>query len=180
VCDAYLLAIDQAEGRLADLDAQLTAYAATEPYKTPVAWLRCFRGIETLTAMVLVAELHDFRRFQSARALMAYVGLVPTESSTGDHHWRGPITKMGNSFVRRVLIETGWHYQHRPGVGPALAARRRGQPARVIAIADRAQQRLCQRFRRLRSVQKAPGKIVVAVARELVGFLWAVMQPVTP
>ena len=118
------------------------------PYREPVGWLRCFRGIDTLTAMLILAELHDFRRFGSARALMAFLGLVPGEDSSGEKHRRGRITKMGNALVRRILVEASWHYQHRPGVGRALKARRTGQPPRVIAIADKAQQRLCRRFRR--------------------------------
>jgi transposase len=176
VVDDYLLAIGQIENRLADLDAQLGETAQTEPYREPVGWLRCFRGIDTLTAMLILAELHDFRRFPSARALMAYLGLVPSEDSTGDRHRRGRITKTGNTLVRRILIEASWHYQHRPGVGPGLAARRKGQPARVIAIADKAQQRLCRRFRRLTAEHKPAPKVVVAVARELAGFVWAALQ----
>jgi transposase len=177
VVDDYLLAIAQVEGRLVDLDAQLAATAQTGPYREPVAWLRCFRGIDTLTAMLILAELHDFRRFPSPRALMAYLGLVPSEDSSGDRHRRGRITKAGNGLVRRVLIEASWHYQHRPGVGVGLAGRRKGQPARVIAIADKAQQRLCRRFRQLTAKDKPAAKVVVAVARELTGFLWAALQP---
>lgn len=176
VVDDYLLAIEQVESRLVDLDAQLAETAQTAPYRERVAWLRCFRGIDTLTAMLILAELHDFRRFPDARALMAYLGLVPSEDSSGDRHRRGRITKTGNTLVRRVLVEASWHYQHRPGVGPGLAARRKGQPARVIAIADKAQQRLCRRFRRLTAKDKPATKVVVAVARELAGFIWAALQ----
>ena len=176
VVDDYLLAIAQVESRLVELDVRLTETAQTDPYREPVAWLRCFRGIDTLTAMLILAELHDFRRFPHARALMAYLGLVPSEDSSGDRHRRGRITKTGNTLVRRVLIEASWHYQHRPGVGPGLAARRKGQPARVIAIADKAQQRLCRRFRRLTAKDKPAAKVVVAVARELAGFIWAALQ----
>ena len=176
VVDDYLLAIEQVESRLVDLDAQLAETAQTAPYRERVAWLRCFRGIDTLTAMLILAELHDFRRFPDARALMAYLGLVPSEDSSGDRHRRGRITKTGNTLVRRVLVEASWHYQHRPGVGPGLAARRKGQPARVIAIADKAQQRLCRRFRRLAAKDKPTTKVVVAVARELAGFIWAALQ----
>ena len=177
VVDDYLLAIDQTETRLGELDARLGEMAQTEAYREPVGWLRCFRGIDTLTAMVILAELHDFRRFPTARALMAYLGLVPGEDSSGEKHRRGRITKMGNGLVRRVLIETSWHYKHRAGVGPALAARRKGQPVHVIAIADKAQQRLCRRFRRLTEEHKPTPKVVVAVARELAGFIWAALQP---
>jgi transposase len=173
----YLLAIDQVEARLTELDVRLTEIAQQDPYREPVAWLRCFRGIDTLTAVMIVAELHDFRRFRSARALMAYVGLVPGEASSGEKQRRGRITRTGNALVRRLLVEAAWHYHHRPGVGAALARRRRGQPPRVIAIADRAQQRLCRRFRTLAAAQKVPPKIAVAVARELAGFLWAALQP---
>ena len=178
VVDDYLLAIDQLEARLTELDTRLTDVAQREPYREPVAWLRCFRGIDTLTAILILAELHDFRRFHTPRALMAYLGLVPGEDSTGEKHRRGRITRTGNALVRRLLVETAWHYQHRPGIGVALMRRRKGQPGRVIAIADKAQQRLCRRFRRLAEQHKPAPKIAVAIARELAGFLWAALQPV--
>src|SRR6185436_1960379 len=178
VVDDYLLAIDHTEARLLELDARLAEIAEQEPYREPVGWLRCFRGIDTLTAMLILAELHDFRRFATAPALMAYLGLVPGEDSSGEKHRRGRITRTGNALVRRLLVETAWHYQHRPSVGVALTRRRKGQPARVIAIADRAQQRLCRRFRTLAEHHKPAPKIAVAIARELAGFLWAALQPV--
>jgi transposase len=178
VVDDYLLAIDQTEARLIELDARLTEIAQADPYREPVGWLRCFRGVDTLTAILILAELHDFRRFHSPRALMAYVGLVPGEHSSGEKHRRGRITRTGNALVRRLLVETAWHYQHRPGVGVPLTRRRKGQPGRVIAIADKAQQRLCRRFRRLAEQHKPAPKIAVAIARELAGFLWAALQPV--
>jgi transposase len=178
VVEDYLLAIDQLEARLTALDARLTETAQADPYREPVGWLRCFRGIDTLTAMLILAELHDFRRFASAPALMAYLGLVPSEDSSGEKHRRGRITRTGNALVRRLLVETAWHYQHRPSVGIALMRRRKGQPGRVIAIADKAQQRLCRRFRKLVAEHKPAPKIAVAIARELAGFLWAALQPV--
>ena len=141
VLDDYLLAIDQLDARLAELDAQLATVATTDPYREPVGWLRCFRGIDTLTAMLLLAELHDVQRFPTARALMAYLGLVPGEHSSGERHRRGPITKTGNTLARRLVVEAAWHYRHRPGVSRTLAQRRSGQPPRVIALADKAQQR---------------------------------------
>lgn len=177
VVEDYLLAIDHIEARLGELDARLAEVAESEPYCERVGWLRCFRGIDTLTAILILAELHDFRRFQSAPALMAYLGLVPSEDSSAEKHRRGRITKTGNTLVRRVLVETAWHYQHRPAIGVALARRRTGQPPRVIAVADKAQQRLCRRFRKLAAEHKPAGKVVVAIARELAGFLWAALQP---
>jgi transposase len=180
VVDDYVLAIEHLEARLIELDAALAEIAETDPYRDPVGWLRCFRGIDTLTAMLILAELHDFRRFPAPDALMAYLGLVPGEHSTGEKHRRGRITRTGNGLVRRLLVETAWHYQHRAGVGVALKRRRQGQPGRVIAIADKAQQRLCRRFRRLAEHHKPAPKIAVAIARELAGFLWAALQPAVP
>lgn len=177
VVEDYLLAIDQLEARLDTLTTALTDLAETAPYREPVGWLCCFRGIKPLSAMLILAELHDFRRFTSPRALMAYLGLVPSEASSGEKHRRGPITRAGNALVRRVLVEAAWHYQHRPQIGVALTRRRKDQPARVVAIADRAQQRLCTRFRKLTARQMVRNKVVVAIARELAGFLWAALQP---
>lgn len=126
--------------------------------------------------MSLVAELHDFGRFQSARELMSFLGLVPSENSTGDRHRRGPITKAGNKHARRLLIEASWHYRHKPAVGQKLRQRREGQPGWVIALADRAQSRLHRRYWRLVTHGKAHNKAVTAVARELSGFLWATLR----
>ena len=173
--DDYCLAIDQLEERLRALEAKLTAWAKAEPYARPVAHLRCFRGIDTVTALGLVAELHDFRRFRRARQLMAYLGMVPSEDSSGERTRRGAITKAGNSHARRLLIEAAWHYRHRPWIGPELRRRRQGQPSHVIAIAERAQRRLYRRRQLLTARGKTPNKITVAIARELTGFLWAVL-----
>jgi len=174
--DSYLHAIEVLEERMRAVDKELAAVAAEEPYREPVAWLRCFHGIDTVTAMTIVAELHNFRRFETPRALMAYLGLVPGEHSSGAKTSRGSITKAGNKHVRRILIETAWHYRHKPTVGANLRRRREGQPAAVIAIADRAQHRLHRRYwRLLLHNNKVPNKAVVAVARELVGFLWAAL-----
>lgn len=175
--DSYFLAVQQLEERQRQLDVQLAAFGAQEPYREPVAALRCFKGIDTVTAVALVAELHDFRRFRSPRQLAAYVGLVPSEHSSGDRERRGPITKSGNRHVRRLLVEASWHHRHRPALSRPLRARRAGQPARVLAIADRAQERLAARFRRMSAAGKVHPKTIVAMARELCGYLWAVLHP---
>ncbi len=177
--DSYFLAIQQNEERLERLDARLAEFGAQEPYREPVAWLRCFRGIDTVTAVSIVAELHDFRRFRSARSLMAYLGLVPSEHSSGESERRGSITKSGNRHVRRLLVEAAWHNRHRPGISLSLRRRREGQPDRVLAIADRAQQRLSARYARMSMRGKPNPKTVVAMARELVGYLWATLHPST-
>ena len=175
--DSYLLAIEQLTERQSQLETRMAEFGAQEPYREPVAWLRCFRGIDTVTAVSLVAELHDFRRFRSARALMAYLGLVPSERSSGESERRGAITKTGNTHVRRLLVEAAWHHRHRPTISAPLARRRDGQPARVLAIADRAQERLHARFIRMMMHGKPQPKVIVAMARELVGYLWATLHP---
>jgi len=176
VFEDYLLAIEHLEQRLRGLEEKLAALSVQEPYREPVGWLRCFRGIDTVTAMTIVTELHGFERFGTARELMAYLGLVPSEHSSGGKQRRGAITKAGNSHLRRVLIEAAWHYRHRPGESAQLRKRREGQPAWAIAIADRAQQRLHKRYWRLLGRGKAHNKTVTAVARELVGFIWATLS----
>jgi transposase len=176
VFDDYLLAIEHLEERLRGLEEKLAALSVQEPYRDAVGWLRCFRGIDTVTAMTIVTELHGFERFRTARELMSYLGLVPSEHSSGSKQRRGAITKAGNSHLRRVLIEAAWHYRHRPRQSAKLRQRREGQPAWAIAIADRAQQRLHKRFWRLLGHGKAHNKTVTAVARELVGFIWATLS----
>lgn len=175
--EEYLLGIEQLETRLGELDATIGEIAETKVYRERVGWLRCFRGIDTLTAMTILAELHDFRRFTSARQLMSYLGLVPSERSSGESTRRGGITKAGNAHARRILVEAAWHYRHKPAVGATLRKRRQGQPAQAIAIADRAMRRLHRRYWRMLSLSKPPQKAVTAVARELVGFLWATLYP---
>lgn len=173
--EASLFALEQALARRAELDKEIEAIAAAAPYREPVGWLRCFRGIDTLSAMILVVEVVDFQRFHRPRQLMAYLGLVPSEHSSGDAQRRGALTKAGNTHVRRALVEAAWHYRHRPSLGGALAARSHGQPRDVLAQAWRAQQRLHRRYRHLVGHGKRPPVAVAAVARELVGFLWAAM-----
>jgi transposase len=121
-----------------------------------------------------VAEIGDFSRFRSAEELMAFVGLVPCEHSSGEHRRQGSITKVGNSHVRRLLVEAAWHARRRPKVGYDLARRQRGQDATVIERAWRCQQRLYQRWQRMAGRGKPQQKIVVACARELAGFVWAI------
>jgi len=175
VIDDYLLAIEHLEERLRSLEQHIEQASQQPPYAEPVAALRCFRGIDTITAMGLVTELHDFMRFESPRGLMAFLGLVPSEHSSGASERRGSITKTGNRHARRLLIEAAWHYRHRPGVR-SLTRRRQGQPASVIAIADRAMQRLHRRFTRLTAKGKPQPKAAVAIARELAGFVWAALH----
>lgn len=173
--EATLFALEQALARQAELDKEIEALAETAPYREPVGWLRCFRGIDTLSAMVLLAEIVDFQRFHRPRELMAYLGLVPSEYSSAETHRRGALTKAGNTHARRVLVEAAWHYRHRPTVSRVLAHRSQGQPPAIVAQAWRAQQRLHRRYRHLVGHGKRPPVAVAAIARELVGFIWAAM-----
>jgi len=177
VLDEYLHALEQADLRVDRLDAKLEAVAEGEVYRARVGWLRCLRGVKTVTAMTILSELHGFERFQSPRQLMAYLGLVPSEHSSGERRSRGGITKAGNSHVRRILIETAWQYRHRIVTGSDLRRRRLAQPARVIAIAEKAQARLGARYRKLTARGKHHNKVVTAIARELTGFVWAILSP---
>lgn len=127
--------------------------------------------------MVILTEIHDPSRFATPRELMAYLGLTPSEYSSGTRKTRGCITKAGNAHVRRVLVEAAWHYRQRPSASRYMMRRREGQPAAVIAIADRAQVRLHRRYYRLKEGHRKHHNVVtVAIARELVGFVWAVLH----
>jgi transposase len=172
----YLMAVEGGEERVRRLDQAVEQAAQQEPYRTPVGWLRCYRGIDTVTALTVVAEVQGIERFTTARALMAYLGLTPSVNASGQRTRRGAITKTGNAHVRRVLVEAAWSQRHRVRVSRALRKRRQGQPEWVIAQADRTMRRLNRRYLKMLHENKPQGKIVVAVARELVGFIWATLR----
>ncbi len=177
VFDNYLLAIEQIEERVKNLEQCVDELAQSPEYAERVGWLRCLRGVDTLTAMIILSELHDPRRFSTPRELMSYLGLTPSEHSSGTRRRQGGITKTGNSHVRRALVESAWNYRHPASVSAYMARRRKGQPATVIAIADRAQVRLHKRYFKLKEgYQKHHNVATVAVARELVGFIWAILH----
>jgi transposase len=157
------------------LDREIEKIAFSEAYRTSVGRLRCLRGVDTLTAMALICEIGDVRRFASPRQLMGYLGLTVSERSSGNVERRGGITKAGNARARRVLVEAAWHYRYPPRQSRTLTRRQEGQPTEVVAHAWRAQKRLHERFEAL-VYRMAPAKAVVAVARELVGFVWAILH----
>jgi transposase len=156
------------------------AAAAPAPLRAVMGGLQTLRGVAALTAVTMIAELGDITRFTHARQLMAYTGVVPREHSSGDHQRRGGITRTGNAHVRRVLIEAAWHYRHPPAVTRTLRLRRVGQPPGVCGLADKAQRRLHERYLRLLRRGKTKQKIVVALGRELLGFVWAIAHAVPP
>lgn len=161
--------------RLENLDRELDALADSEPYKEVVGLLCCFHGIGKLTAISIIAEIFEFGRFESARDLMSYLGLTPSEDSSGEKQKKGAITKSGNKRVRRLLNEASWHYRHKYVPSKALKKRRKDQPLWAIEIADAAGRRLTKRRRHLIENGKMVCKANIAIARELAGFIWAVM-----
>lgn len=175
VVTEYLALLEYKLQRREELDHRIEELALLPQYQGIIARLRCFRGIDTHAAMVLGTEIGDWRRFERPGQLMAYLGLVPREHSSGERERRGPITKAGNSHCRHVLVQAAWSYRHPPRKSAALAARQTGQPAHVVANAWKAQHRLHRTYGRI--AHRKNGTIAaVAVARELIGFLWASLR----
>jgi transposase len=179
VAQAVLLdgvgALDALVVRRDSLEAQMAQVVPDSPWATTVAHLRCLHGVDTLSALGLCAEVGDFHRFRRPGQLMSYLGLVPSENSTGTKRRQGSITKSGSEHARRLLVEAAWHYRRPPRKGRELLRRQQGQPQHVCAISWKAQQRLHRTWRRLdRERGKRRTVVAVAVARELAGFCWAV------
>jgi transposase len=167
-------AVDGLTARKKALAERLSLLATDEQWWPTVARLRCFRGVDTLTAFALQLELGgDWQRFQRPAALSAWLGLVPSLTQSGESSRQGAITKTGSTFARRLLIESAWHYSREPRIGATLQNRQQGQPAHVLQIANRAQHRLHRVHHRMRARGKPGNVTVVACARELACFLWA-------
>jgi transposase len=166
--------IDVLEHRREHLEREIVAILPTSPWARQVGRLRCLRGIDTLTAVGLCAEIGDFERFARAEQLMSYLGLVPSESTTGTSRRLGSITKTGSRHARRLLVEAAWHYRKPPAVRKTLTDRQAGQPPEAVAVAWTAQRRLHRTWTRLEARNKRRTLIAVAAARELVGFCWAI------
>ncbi len=170
----YLHAITESGLRITRLEQAMRDLLPAWHLAPLVAALQALRGVQLINATTLAAELQDFVRFAHPRQLMAYVGLVPGEHSSGPRRRQGAITKAGNAAVRRTLIEMAWHYQHPARVSAVIAARQDGLPKAVTDIAWAAQLRLHAKFKRLLARKLMKTKAVVAVARELAGFVWAI------
>jgi transposase len=168
-----LAAVDGLVARKAALDERLSRLAREEECWPTVARLRCFRGLDTLSALVLSLEVGDFARFARPAQLASWLGLVPALDQSGERRQQGAITKTGSGYARRLLVEAAWHYLRAPRIGATLANRQQGQPAEVLAIAWRAQLRLHRLYEQLRARSKPGNVATVAVARELSCFLWA-------
>ena len=155
------------------LDGLLLEQSLHGPWAPTVARLRCLRGVDTLTAIGLIAEIGDFSAFSHPKYLASYLGLVPCEASSGEKRRQGSITKAGSSHARRLLIEAAWHYRRTPAISLQLKQRQAGQPPAAIDAAWRAQLRLSGRWARLDSARgKKRTTVAVAVARELSHFVW--------
>lgn len=173
-------AIEEALARLRRLEQQLVAIVPCWSMAPVVAAYQAMRGASFLVAVTIAAEIGDLRRFDTPRQLMAFLGLVPRERSTGAMVRRAGLTLAGNRRARRVLVEAAWSYRHPARVSETLRARLEGLPKPVRDIAWKAQIRLCARYRRLSAAGKKLPVVIAAIAREMAAFLWAIARQVAP
>jgi transposase len=174
----YVDAVADAERRLRRVEAQISGLLPGWSLHPIVDALQAMRGIALINAVVLVAEVGDFTRFSNPRQLMAYFGLVPGEQSSGETVRRGGITKTGNTHARRALVEGAWAYRMKPRVGRHKVDRIEALPKVIRDIGWKAQIRLCTRYRRLSARGKTANVIAVAIAREMVGFIWSIARTI--
>jgi transposase len=172
----YLHEVEHMGERVARLEQAITeaVKVASPALQEVVKGLQALRGIAQISAVTIAAELGNITRFEGARQLMGYSGAVPSEDSSGKRTQRGSITKTGNAHLRRIAVEAAWSYRLRPCVGPALRKRQEGVPEEIKEIAWKAQVRLSKRYARLAAAGKDQRKIITAVGRELLGFIWAI------
>ena len=177
VLQEYLGLLDYLESRIKHLDQQIELLAQSEIYAESVKRLRTLKGIGTLTAMVLITEITDFRRFSTPRALMSFLGLIPGEKSSGETNKPVPITRTGNHRCRTLLIESVYHYIKKPRIGPKMKEAFGHVDPKTAMVATKCMHRLHKRYWALALKGKTQQKALVAIAREFVGFIWAIMQP---
>lgn len=178
VFQEYYHQLKELEQRIVRLEEDINLQATEGIHAPVIQALQTLRGVALITATSLVAEIGSFKRFPSPRHLMAYVGLIPSEFSSGEKRRQGEITRTGNRHVRRLLIESAWSYRYQPAVKGELKRRQEGQSPAVTSISWKAQNRLHKRYFQLLSRGKESGKVITAVARELAGFIWAITQEV--
>jgi transposase len=172
----YLHEVDHMAERVVRLEQAIAEAVklASPEIQEVVKDLQALRGIAQISAVTIAAELGNITRFESPRQLMGYSGAVPRENSSGQRTQRGSITKTGNAHLRRIAVEAAWSYRLRPGVGPGLRKRQEGVPEELKEIAWKAQHRLHKRYSRLAAAGKDQRKIITAVGRELLGFIWSI------
>lgn len=177
VFQEYRNCIREAGQRISRYEKEMQTQAASSRQAPMIQALQALRGVALITATTLAAELGDIAgRFAHPGQLMSYAGLVPSEKSSGGSRWQGGITKAGNAHIRRVLIETAWNYRHSPAIRRALRERLDGLSSTVQEISWQAQKRLHQKYKRLTAKGKQRGTVVTAIARELLGFIWAIAK----
>jgi len=172
IFNEYLMLLEYKEESLKKITEDIFELAHGEEYRERVEKMMQLKGVKEITAMGIITEVVDFNRFSKPRELMAYLGLIPSENSSGEDRRQGSITKTGNTRVRRLLVEASWHYRHRATV----TQRTEEQKDEAWMIAQKAQKRLYEKYWRMVSKGKCATKAVTAVARELTGFIWAIMQ----
>jgi transposase len=178
VFEELVHAVDEQEERRGRLEGELIELGTRWWLHPVVEAVQALRGVQKLVAFAVLTELGDIRRFDSPRQLASFVGLIPSEHSSGEGRRQGGITKSGNGRARRALIEAAWAYRHPAKISEAIRARNQGQSQAVQAIAWKAQVRLCRRYRRLISRGKHPNVAIAAIARELIAFMWAIAREV--
>ena len=182
VFQEYVRAVNEHTERLQRLEQELQDQVKSWRFHPVVEALQALRGVQFTVAVTTVAEIGDLTRFDTPRALMKFFGLIPSEYSTGERRRQGTITKAGNTHARRALVEGAWAYRYPAKVSRHLQLRLEKQPTIIQDISWKAQVRLCKRYRRLVARGKHANLVVVAIARELLGFMWAIAKqiPVTP
>ncbi|MEZ8886270.1 IS110-like element ISVisp2 family transposase [Vibrio sp. 10N.222.54.F6] len=178
VLQEMIITINERMQRLQRLDNELLHQVKNWRYYPVVKAIQAMRGVRLLVALGTIAELGDLRRFDHPRKLMAYLGLVPTENSSGGKTRRGSLTKCGNSRARRLLVEGAHTYKHKANISVELQLRQEGLPKEIVDIAWQAQQRLCRRYQRLLQKGKHRNVVVVAIAREMIAYIWAIAREV--
>lgn len=175
----YIRAVKEATARVERLEKDIEELVESWALAPLVRAFQALRGVGLITAVILAAEVGEYARFRTPRQLMSYLGMVPSEDSSGQRRRQGRITRTGNGHVRRILVEAGWNYRFRPRPSKAIGKRREEVPAAVREIAEKAEERLSRRYQALVARGKDSRKAVMAVARELSGFVWAIAQEVT-
>jgi transposase len=171
-------AVEEATARVERLENDIEELVETWSLAALVRGLQALWGVRLITAVILAAEIGDFARFVTPRQLMSYLGQVPSEDSSGQRRHQGRITRTGNGHARRILTEAAWNYRFRPRASRAIRKRRESLPPEIVAIAEKAEQRLSRRYQHLVNKGKSSPKAVSAVARELTGFVWAIAREV--
>ena len=174
----YLDAVNECSQRVIRINDQISQVAVEWRWYPTVKALQALRGVSLLGAVITVAELGDLSRFNNPKELMSFLGLVPSEHSSGDNIRRGGITKTGNSHARRMCVQSAWTYRYPARLTRFLLKRQEGLPSEIRQIAWKAQLRLCTRYRKLRARKKPAQVVVIAIARELVAFMWAIARQV--